>query len=372
MNGRVHRTTDSTNSCDRIISFNSRASDGSSQHLSVEEKACLTFLEETIESMDTEDSALSSDDAQSSENTISENHHVTCCVHHDTSSCSSFPVTAGLQDLSAEEKDCLKFLEDTIDSIEDRDLSMDDAESRNTTGKKHHISQIKNCLVPTPLVLAISNGNVPLKKGMVSSKENPLPNKDNSPQNYQPSSDDASHWGLLSYDELCKSVSMIKTSVDRQPSAHGGQMYSKKPQNISDSCCSRPNPPPIAPKPKMIPSIAILNHKRSIIPNPVSNLHYSSTSENRRLMRPDNAKLKEDVIPENRQGLDAPLSSSFPDWPQKDQLDKSGMKLESSEANDEQLALQKLSHALSLSLPMASDIDEDHRWALRKLRLLKD
>ncbi|KAB5537202.1 hypothetical protein PHYPO_G00116150 [Pangasianodon hypophthalmus] len=302
MKRHMHRNTDSTNSCDRIISFNSRASDGSSQHLSAEETACLTFLEETIESIVTEDSALSSDDAQSSGNTIGKNHHVTCSVHQDTSSRNSFPVTAGLQDLSAEEKECLKFLEDTIDSIEDGGPSMDDAESRNIMGKKHHINPKKNYLVPTPLVLATSNGNIPLKKGMVSSKENPLPNKDNSPPNDQPSSDDAPRWGLLSYDELCKSVSMIKTSVDKQPSAHGGQMYSKKPQNISESCCSKPNPPPIAPKPKMIPShVAILNHKGRIIPNPESNLHHLSTSrENRGLMRPDKAKLKEDVIPENQ------------------------------------------------------------------------
>lgn len=53
-------------------------SDESSQHLSAEEKACLTFLEETIESIVTED-----DDAQSSGDTISKNHHITHGVHQD-------------------------------------------------------------------------------------------------------------------------------------------------------------------------------------------------------------------------------------------------------------------------------------------------
>ncbi|XP_053509059.1 uncharacterized protein zgc:158258, partial [Ictalurus furcatus] len=55
MRRRAHGHSDGTNSRDRIINFSSRSSDDSSQHLSPEEKACLTFLEETIESIETED-----------------------------------------------------------------------------------------------------------------------------------------------------------------------------------------------------------------------------------------------------------------------------------------------------------------------------
>lgn len=58
-------------------------SDKSSRRLCAEEKACLTFLEETIESMVTEDGALFSDDAQSSGSAISKNHHVSYGVHQD-------------------------------------------------------------------------------------------------------------------------------------------------------------------------------------------------------------------------------------------------------------------------------------------------
>ncbi|KAM7006094.1 specifically androgen-regulated gene protein [Tautogolabrus adspersus] len=54
---------DSAGSCDSVVSANSGFSDDSMEHLSAEEKACLMFLEETIESLDTEeDSGLSNDE----------------------------------------------------------------------------------------------------------------------------------------------------------------------------------------------------------------------------------------------------------------------------------------------------------------------
>uniref|UniRef100_G3NLB0 Zgc:158258 n=1 Tax=Gasterosteus aculeatus aculeatus TaxID=481459 RepID=G3NLB0_GASAC len=54
---------DSAGSCDSVLSTNSGFSDDSLDHLSAEEKACLMFLEETIESLDTEDdSGLSNDE----------------------------------------------------------------------------------------------------------------------------------------------------------------------------------------------------------------------------------------------------------------------------------------------------------------------
>uniref|UniRef100_A0A3Q1KIN1 Uncharacterized protein n=1 Tax=Anabas testudineus TaxID=64144 RepID=A0A3Q1KIN1_ANATE len=54
---------DSAGSCDSVVSANSGFSDDSLGHLSAEEKACLMFLEETIDSLDTEeDSGLSNDE----------------------------------------------------------------------------------------------------------------------------------------------------------------------------------------------------------------------------------------------------------------------------------------------------------------------
>ncbi|XP_010880061.2 specifically androgen-regulated gene protein [Esox lucius] len=53
---------DSAGSCDSVVSMNSGFSDNSLEHLSAEEKACLMFLEETIESIETEEDSRLSDD----------------------------------------------------------------------------------------------------------------------------------------------------------------------------------------------------------------------------------------------------------------------------------------------------------------------
>ncbi|KAL2090489.1 hypothetical protein ACEWY4_012752 [Coilia grayii] len=54
---------DSAGSCDSVVSINSSFSDDSLEHLSAEERACLMFLEETIEALETEeDSGLSNDE----------------------------------------------------------------------------------------------------------------------------------------------------------------------------------------------------------------------------------------------------------------------------------------------------------------------
>lgn len=56
---------ESAGSCDSVVSANSAYSDDSLEHLSAEERACLMFLEETIESLDTEeDSGLSNDEPE--------------------------------------------------------------------------------------------------------------------------------------------------------------------------------------------------------------------------------------------------------------------------------------------------------------------
>ncbi|KAJ8265424.1 hypothetical protein COCON_G00145230 [Conger conger] len=56
---------DSAGSCDSVVSVNSVSSDDSLEYLSPEERACLMFLEETIESLEAEeDSGLSTDEPE--------------------------------------------------------------------------------------------------------------------------------------------------------------------------------------------------------------------------------------------------------------------------------------------------------------------
>ncbi|XP_017264886.1 specifically androgen-regulated gene protein [Kryptolebias marmoratus] len=59
------RDMDSAGSCDSVISMNSGCSDDSMEHLTPEERACLMFLEETIEALEVqEDSGLSNDEPE--------------------------------------------------------------------------------------------------------------------------------------------------------------------------------------------------------------------------------------------------------------------------------------------------------------------
>lgn len=61
----------SLGSCDSVVSTNSAFSDDSYDYLSAEEKACLLFLEETIESLDTEaDSGVSTDENDRVEDSV--------------------------------------------------------------------------------------------------------------------------------------------------------------------------------------------------------------------------------------------------------------------------------------------------------------
>ncbi|XP_043932390.1 specifically androgen-regulated gene protein [Protopterus annectens] len=63
--------TSSLGSCDSVVSTNSAFSDDSYDYLSAEEKECLIFLEETIESLDTEaDSGVSTDENDRVEDSV--------------------------------------------------------------------------------------------------------------------------------------------------------------------------------------------------------------------------------------------------------------------------------------------------------------
>ncbi|KAM9444074.1 uncharacterized protein Hap1MRO34_025168 [Clarias gariepinus] len=344
MKRQAHRSTDSTRSYDRIISFRSSADDGNLKDLSPDEKACLTALEETIKYIDSEDSALSSDIVESSGNTISATHPVTCGVHEDRSGrCSS-------QDLSAEENACIKLFEKTLESIDDVDLSSDG----------------------------------PSKQRIAFPKEKRAPKKENQTQNVLPSSDDASHLGSTPYDsleELYKSVSLIKTSIEKKPYTYSDQMFSKKTEDVSERHSSKTNHPLVPPNPKIRPSyMANFISKPCTKPYPDSNQH-CLPPKNFGLITPNKTNLeslsqlcliKEDEMAENKQVSGASLPSFSSVQLEQDQLGAAGTNLESNISTYEQLTLQKLSRVLSLSLPRGPETEGERQWALRKQDFLKD
>ncbi|XP_061742049.1 specifically androgen-regulated gene protein [Nerophis ophidion] len=242
----------STSSCDSIVSGHSAFSDGSLEHLSAEEKACLLFLEETIESLEHEDdSGLSNDEVD------------------------FLPGLASrLADLS------VSMSKGKLNGLQKHN-------SMETLKEKFESKPIQSYLVPTPFVLASSynssesNGKAGLqmkehKKTLSFSKncgERPdvttpaTKPKDNTVKiNESPLPR-----GPLSYDALVylrRSASTKKTplcprvdhTIDLSkcpsviPEAQNLLTISKSDRPVSEIGRFKIDPPLVAPKPKMIPS----------------------------------------------------------------------------------------------------------------------
>ncbi|XP_077458659.1 uncharacterized protein LOC144075478 [Stigmatopora argus] len=237
-------------SCDSFVSGLSAFSDDSLEHLSAEEKACLMFLEETIESLDTED-----------EREIS-NKEMGLLPTSST-------LASRLADLSA--------------SMSKNKLSgLRKHNSMETIREKVEHKHIQNYLVPTPFVLASSSHQskpnpkpgVHLKKKSVSfttiSSQKPTDPHVNfelnglMPSTTKPKDNfvKTGERGPLSYDALVylrRSASTKKTplcpTVD-----HTIDLVKPSPFITEDNRAVRlagkfrTVPPPVAPKPKRAPS----------------------------------------------------------------------------------------------------------------------
>ncbi|XP_035801691.1 specifically androgen-regulated gene protein [Amphiprion ocellaris] len=144
---------DSAGSCDSVVSANSAFSDDSLEYLSAEEKACLMFLEETIESLDTEeDSGLSNDEPEQLS--------------------SHGALAAKLADLSA------SMSKSKLNGSQSHD-------SKELIKENVDIKPVQSYLVPTPFVLASSS--VPTTKTLYSKPQFTFQNnKPNHKHNQKP------------------------------------------------------------------------------------------------------------------------------------------------------------------------------------------
>ncbi|XP_041639268.1 specifically androgen-regulated gene protein [Cheilinus undulatus] len=274
---------DSAGSCDSVVSANSGFSDDSMEHLSAEEKACLMFLEETIESLDTEeDSGLSNDEPE------------------------QLPLPGNLATKLA-------------------DLSASMNKSKLNSPPKHSFDEPKkeNCdikllqsyLVPTPLVVASSapcsipsaNPGVPTGKTLTTKPQVTPSGKELCHKSIQTSvapqvplevnvvispppkpkdqpvktAEVPLPRGPLSYEALFylrRSASAKKTPLcpkidhtiesDKQlPGKVEAQNLSHPTKSVRfhpEVCISKPSPPVVAPKPKKIPAnICLKTHKEA-------------------------------------------------------------------------------------------------------------
>nr|XP_061813900.1 specifically androgen-regulated gene protein-like [Nerophis lumbriciformis] len=268
---------DNASSCDSVVSGHSAISDNSLEHLSAEEKACLMFLEETIESLDTEDE----------------------------------------RELSNEETDLLPIPGSLASRLADLSASINKTKLNGL--RKHHSMEtirekvehkpIQNYLVPTPFVLASSSNQyksnmkagIQLKKKSLSFNNcsqkptdshvpfevNGLITPTTKPKDNLVKTGER---GPLSYDALVylrRSASTKKTplcpTVDHTIDlVKCPSVIMEDPNNrnvglpdraVSGAGRFRIGPPPVAPKPKRIPSnISVKMEKEDA---PASNSSYN-------------------------------------------------------------------------------------------------
>ncbi|XP_029358626.1 specifically androgen-regulated gene protein [Echeneis naucrates] len=260
---------DSAGSCDSVVSANSGFSDDSLEYLSAEEKACLMFLEETIESLDTEeDSGLSNDEPD------------------------QLPSSGNLATKQAD-------LSASISKSKLSDLQ------RHASKEPIKEKSVQSYLVPTPLVMAsssLSKPGLPPDKKLCSmpqvtsssskygykhnEKLPPVPSENSrtNPRDYPVRTTDGPlPRGPLSYEALVhlrRSASTKKTplcptidhtiDLDKHlPPTTDGPDFGNMPRSErshSELSKSKTSPPVVAPKPKNIPpSIPVKTPSEALI-----------------------------------------------------------------------------------------------------------
>ncbi|XP_056089978.1 specifically androgen-regulated gene protein [Rhinichthys klamathensis goyatoka] len=178
---------DSAESCDSVLSINSGFSDDSLEYLSIEERACLMFLEETIESLDVEeDSGLSNDEPDGLSN--------------------------GLEGKTAHRIPIYQNNTEELSAHED---------PNKVIGRDHKPSQ--KYLVPTPLLLASGNAKTISKPMESSHKEVPVacidaPDGFRSSPNHQQPGRTVSVKAALEVATARRRIGQSSDVVDRPPS----------------------------------------------------------------------------------------------------------------------------------------------------------
>ncbi|ROI16316.1 Specifically androgen-regulated gene protein [Anabarilius grahami] len=279
---------DSNGSCDSVVSFNSCFSDESLEYLTAEEKACLMYLEETIQSLDMEDdSGLSNDESD------------------------QLPARGNVANKAAHLSG--------LNKVPSQDVPKSQLEGPLSSSSLVQ-NEILNYMVPTPFVLAHHNSQIQTRPGLAASQKKTSPKVGSKnaqlyqeaprvpsevnvvvippPHKVKGSKDTAEEQqnnerpenvasrGPLSYEALVhlrKSASMRKTNAteaktqEQQVSTNndlggsnpGSQILT---QNSVTSRGSKPTPPPVAPKPKMKTP-----HKVPMNQEEASNLKIDST-----------------------------------------------------------------------------------------------
>ncbi|XP_077060069.1 uncharacterized protein LOC143711866 [Siphateles boraxobius] len=305
---------DSNGSCDSVVSFNSCFSDESLEYLSAEEKACLLYLEETIQSLDTEDdSGLSNDES------------------------GQLPARGNVANKAAHLSASIG-----LNKVPSQDVPKSQFEGPLSPSSLVQ-NEILNFMVPTPFVLANRNSQIQTRPGSAASQKKTAPkvasgsaqlhqeapqvpsevgvvvipppykikgSKDTAEQqqnNEQP--ENVARRGPLSYEALVKlrkSASIQKTNGteaitkgqqvptnnDLMGDTSGSQTLTQNSQAVT-SRGSKPSPPPVAPKPKMNTTHKVpMNQEEASNTKIVSTMPCSGVLTVDKLMNPEKVRVE--------------------------------------------------------------------------------
>ncbi|XP_052425942.1 specifically androgen-regulated gene protein [Carassius gibelio] len=269
---------DSNGSCDSVVSFNSCFSDESLDYLSAEEKACLMYLEETIQSLDTEDdSGLSNDESDqlpARGNVASKVAHLSSSIRLSkppSQDVPKSPFEGPFSSSSLVQKDILNNTAPTPFVLANHNTQIQTRPEIAATQKKMACELHQEApRVPSEVSVVVIPPPHKIKGGKDTVEEQQ--NK------HQP--EKMARRGPLSYEALLhlrKSASIKRTNAaeaktgEKQFSTNkdheGGISGSKTLTQGMTSRSSKPTPPPVAPKPKMkTPHKVPVNHEEASNP----------------------------------------------------------------------------------------------------------
>ncbi|XP_052465306.1 specifically androgen-regulated gene protein [Carassius gibelio] len=303
---------DSNGSCDSVVSFNSCFSDESMEYLSAEERACLMYLEETIQSLDTEDdSGLSNDESY------------------------QLPARGNVANKAAHLSSSTR-----PNKLPSQDVPKSQFESPLSSSSLVQ-NEILNYMVPTPFVLANRSSRIQHKPELTASQKKtaikvacesnqlheeapkvpsevnvlviPPPYKINSSketmekQQNKSQPENVARRGPLSYEALVhlrKSASMRRTnatedkteeqrvSTNKDQSISASQTHTQNSQALT-SRNSKPTPPPVAPKPKLkTPHKVPMNQEEDSNSKIHSTMSYPGVLSVDKLMNPEKVRVE--------------------------------------------------------------------------------
>ncbi|XP_041860044.1 specifically androgen-regulated gene protein-like isoform X2 [Melanotaenia boesemani] len=296
---------DSAGSCDSVISMNSGYSDDSMEHLSAEERACLMYLEETIEALEVqEDSGLSNDEPDALSK--AEKNGMDQIRVNDTSRSTSASGSHGI---------FLPLVQDTPD-LAPATITIPGKTEQNTVNQTSELlsvpASMANLKAPKARDLVLQPDPAGSPSGDIMGLSTEASENDLDiippPSDFMDEPDTSSH-----PEKISESSTLTKAPPTKPP-----PITISNPQMISSPGVPDPrSPPAVAPKPKKLPpNIILKSHKTAPAGSSGNSGHSLSPSNDRVFLDPQRVRMealrKLGLLKSNEEDANPCLSPKLP------------------------------------------------------------